>query len=131
HGHQPFPSLSGSREKSTSTRAFRHIGTRPPGRWGNARRSTAPAPQSKPVTPASRLVAHVAPSVASGLGLRILAAGPAVCRLYSYRGRLHEPDPKQFARASPRARGSADALPAAGLVSRERAATNHRARPTR
>ena len=27
------------------------IETRPPGRWGNARRSTAPAPQSKPVTP--------------------------------------------------------------------------------
>jgi hypothetical protein len=30
--------------------------------------STAPAPQSKPVAPASRLVAHVAPSVAFGLG---------------------------------------------------------------
>src|SRR5207248_5030476 len=72
------------------------FGTRPPGRWGNARRSTAPAPQSKPVTHASRVVAHVAPSVASGLGLRILAAGPAVDRLYSYRGRLHEPGPNNL-----------------------------------
>ncbi len=77
-------------------RAFRHIGTRPPGRWGNARRSTHRPRSQKPVAPASRLVAHVAPSVASGLGLRILAAGPAVHRLYSYRGRLHEPDPNNL-----------------------------------
>jgi hypothetical protein len=47
-----------------------------------------PAPQSKPVAPASRLVAQVAPSVASGLRLRILAAGPACVRLYSYCGRV-------------------------------------------
>jgi hypothetical protein len=46
-----------------------------------------PAPQSKPVTLASRLVARIAPLVAFGLGLRILAAGPAVLRQYSYRGR--------------------------------------------
>jgi hypothetical protein len=66
------------------------------GRWGNAHRSTAPAPQSKPVTPASRLVAQEAPLVASGLGLRILAAGPAPVRLYSYRGRLCEPGLKSL-----------------------------------
>ena len=40
------------------------------------------------MTPASRLVAHVVPSVASGLGLRILAAGPAWGPHYSCRGRL-------------------------------------------
>ena len=34
-------------------------------------------PAVKPVTQASRLVAHNAPSVASGLGVRIPAAGPA------------------------------------------------------
>ena len=39
--------------------------------------SPPPAPQSKPVTRASRLVARIAPLVAFGLGLRILAAGPA------------------------------------------------------
>ena len=72
------------------------VGTRPPGRWGNADRSTAPAPQSKPVTPASRLVAQVAPLVASGLGLRILAAGPAHLRLYSRCGRLCEPGLKSL-----------------------------------
>jgi hypothetical protein len=44
---------------------------------GNALRSTAPAPQSKPVAHASRLVAQDAPSVALGLGVRIVAAGPA------------------------------------------------------
>ena len=53
------------------------MGTKPPGRWGIALRGTAPAPQSKPVTPTSRLVAQVAPSVAFRLGLSVLAAGPA------------------------------------------------------
>lgn len=47
------------------------------GRWGNAFRSTAPAPQSKPVVQAARLVAHAAPLVALEPGIRILAAGPA------------------------------------------------------
>ena len=85
HGLQAFPSLCwvARKGRGQNPRAFNQIGTRPPGRWGNARRSTAPAPQSKPVTPASRLVAQVAPSVASGLGPRILAAGPARSRLYS------------------------------------------------
>jgi hypothetical protein len=63
---------------------------------GNARWSTTPAPQSKPVAHASRLVARGAPSVAFGLGLRILAAGPARIRLYSDRGRLCDPDAKVF-----------------------------------
>ncbi len=44
-----------------------------------------PAPQSKPVTQASRLVAQgIAPLVAFGLGPRILSAGPASHRHYSY-----------------------------------------------
>jgi len=46
------------------------------------------------VTQAPRLVAQVAPSVASGLGVRILAAGPAHHRLYSYRGHLFARTPK-------------------------------------
>ena len=66
------------KEQGVDPRAFNQVGTQPPGRWGNARRSTTPAPQSKPVTAASRLVAQEAPLVAFGLGLRILAAGPAV-----------------------------------------------------
>lgn len=82
------------RQRGCNPRAFNRIETRPPGRWGNARRSTAPAPRSKPVTPASRLVAQEAPLVGAGLGLRILAAGPAHIRLYSCCGRLCEPGPQ-------------------------------------
>jgi hypothetical protein len=48
-----------------------------PGRWGIALSGTTPAPQSKPVTPTSRLVARIAPSVAFQLGLSVPAAGPA------------------------------------------------------
>src|ERR1019366_6077372 len=44
----------------------------------------------KPVPPASRLVAQVAPSVASGLGLSVPAAGPARHPHYSRCGRLCE-----------------------------------------
>jgi hypothetical protein len=86
-------------------------------------------PQSKPVTPASRLVAQVAPSVASGLGPRILAAGPARDRLYSYRGRLCEPDLKACsgrpgAQASPnclqRPGPSATELARRGMIDRDR-----------
>ena len=76
------------KEEGENPRAVGQIGARSPGRWGGALRSTAPAPQSKPVTHASRLVALVAPSVASGLGLSILAAGPARDSHYSYRERL-------------------------------------------
>ena len=54
------PSVGSTRkEEGQNPRAVNQIGTRPPGRWNDARRSTAPAPQSKPVTPASRLVAQV------------------------------------------------------------------------
>src|SRR5437667_9105557 len=80
------------KEEGENPRAVDQIGARSPGRWGDA--VEAPAQQSKPVAPASRLVARVAPSVASGLRLRILAAGPARVRLYSYRGRLCGRRPK-------------------------------------
>ncbi len=43
----------------------------------SAYRSTTPAPQSKPVIHATRLVAQDAPLVAFGPGMRIPAAGPA------------------------------------------------------
>lgn len=69
HRAHVFPSLCRVRTqgRGQQPRAFGQIETRPPGRWGNAGRSTAPAPQSKPVTHASRLVAQVAPLVALGL----------------------------------------------------------------
>ena len=73
HGRQAFPSLwwvRAERKRGQNPRAFNHVGTQPPSRWGNARRSTAPAPQSRPVTPASRLVAQTTPLVACGLGLK-------------------------------------------------------------
>src|ERR1019366_6540848 len=66
---------------------------------GNAGRSTAPVPQSKPVARASRLVAQIAPLVASGLGPRILAAGPAPVRLYTHYGRLCGRRPSESSRA--------------------------------
>jgi len=85
----PIPLFESARTESGLEPPRGHqIGTRSPGRWSNARKTTSPAPQSKPVTP--RLVAHVAPSVTSGLGLRILAAGPACHPHYSCRGRLCE-----------------------------------------
>ena len=74
--------------KRGNPRGQSHCETHPPGRWITAMRHTAPSPQSNPVTQAPRLVAHVALSVASGLGVRILAAGPALRRLYSDPGRL-------------------------------------------
>ena len=69
HGAHVFPSLCRVRAqgRGLEPRAFGQIETRPPGRWGNAGRSTAPAPQSKPVTHASRLVAQVASLMALGL----------------------------------------------------------------
>src|SRR5260370_15329057 len=87
---RPSVPLAGPRgkEEGENPRAVDQIGARSPGRWGDAFRSTAPAPQSKPVTHTSRLVALVAPSVASELGLSILAAGPARDSHYSYRERL-------------------------------------------
>src|SRR5438270_1208092 len=78
------PSLGSAKGRGQEPRAVNQIETRPPSRWVNALRSTSlPAPQSKPVAHAARLVAQVAPSVAFGPGVRILAAGPAHLRLYS------------------------------------------------
>ncbi len=83
----PIPLLGPrAKDEGENPRASNQIGTTPPGRWGDACRSRAPAPQSKPVAHASRLVTHNAPSVASGLGVRILAAGPARLPLYSHSG---------------------------------------------
>lgn len=63
-------------ERGSEPPSAHRVETRSPRRWGNAG-STPPAPQSKPVTLTSRLVTRNAPLVAFGLGLRILAAGPA------------------------------------------------------
>jgi hypothetical protein len=70
HGLQAFPSVCwvraegrGLEPPNIQIRSGRHH--RAGG--GNARRSTAPAPQSEPVTHASRLVAQIALSVAVGL----------------------------------------------------------------
>ena len=96
HGLQAFPSLCWVRAegRGLEPRALNEVETRPPCRWDNAGRSTAPAPQSKPVTHASRLVTQISPSMASGLRLKILAAGPVRIRLYSYRGRYVNPTSK-------------------------------------
>jgi len=53
-------------------------------RVGDARRSSGPAPQSQPVAPAPRLAALSRRLVAFGLGLRMLAAGPAQVQVYSF-----------------------------------------------
>jgi len=55
-------------------------------------RSTTPAPQSKRVPQTSRLVAHDAPLVAIGSGLRVPAAGPA--RFILLRTRARHPAPR-------------------------------------
>ena len=47
---------SAQKEEGENPGAFSQIETKPPGRWGNAGRKGTPTPQSKPVTPASRLV---------------------------------------------------------------------------
>ena len=93
------------------------------------RRSRAPAPQSKPVTPASRLVARVEPLVAFGLGPRILAAGPARIRLARFAGGYVNQS-SIVCSAHPRARASVDSSPAdsssltelarAGIIDRSR-----------
>ncbi len=63
--------------------------------------SETPAPQSQPVTHASRLVTQNAPSVAFGLGRRIPAAGPAQLRLYSHSRRLRTPTANSLLRLIP------------------------------
>ena len=96
------PSVGTARkEEGENPRAFNQIGTRPPGRWGDARRARGPAPQSKPVAHASRLVTQNAPSVAFGLGVRIPAAGPAHSRLYSPFGVYAREPQNKSARTSP------------------------------
>jgi hypothetical protein len=82
----PVPRLGPRGKKRLSPRAF-NATERGHRAGGNARRGTAPTPQSKPVTHASRLVAHGAPSVAVGLRSRVLAAGPARVPQYSDRTR--------------------------------------------
>jgi len=78
------PSVGSARkEEGKNPRAIGQIGTRPPGRWDHAREARRRPRSQKPVTQASRPVAHVAPSVASGRAPEILAAGPARPRLYS------------------------------------------------
>jgi hypothetical protein len=105
----PVPLSRPRKEEGSRTPARSYeIGTRPPSRWGSARRSTAPAPQSKPVAHAPRLVAQIAPLVAFGLGMRILAAGPAHQRLYSHRRRLCDQHSKEICSARAPARASAD-----------------------
>ena len=63
--------------------------------------SETPAPQSQPVTHASRLVTQNAPSVAFGHGPRIPAAGPAQLRLYSHSRRLRTPTANSLLRLIP------------------------------
>jgi len=79
HGRKSSrPSIeSRAEEEGLEPPSAQRVETKPPRRWSNAGRTPPPAPQSKPVTPASRLVTHNAPLVAFRLGLRILAAGPA------------------------------------------------------
>ena len=109
---RPSVPLAGprGREEGENPRAVDQIEARSPGRWGDA--VEAPALQSKPVAPASRLVARVAPSVAFGLRLRILAAGPARNSHYSYRERLCDRSPQSCRNAiEERARGDVSATP--------------------
>jgi hypothetical protein len=76
HVFTPFHPAVGTARQEEGENLDR-IGTRPPRRWGNSDRSKTPVPRSKPVAHASRLVTHCAPSVASGRGVKIPAAGPA------------------------------------------------------
>jgi hypothetical protein len=70
HRLHAFPPLCeiARKEEGENPGAFNQIGTRPPGRWGNARRANTPAPQSKPVAHASRLVAQTRRRRHSSLG---------------------------------------------------------------
>lgn len=80
------------------------IGTRPPSRWGNACKKHHTGPAVKPVTQASRLAAQIAPSVESGLGSRILAAGPAIHDSTPTADRYPKPNLEARRRRSPTAR---------------------------
>ena len=85
------PSIGAARRKRARTAGRHRVARKQAGWSGWPAEVPPPAPQSKPITLVSRLVARIAPLVAFGLGLRILAAGPAVLRPYSFRGALHEP----------------------------------------
>ena len=81
--------------------------------------SPSPAPQSKPVTPAARLVARTAPLVAFGLGLRILAAGPApIPTILRFRA-LCEPIPKFVAMNQELGRGDERSAKSVGYTPRK------------
>ena len=62
------PSRARAKREHEDPRAFRHIGTRPPGRWGNARRSTATGPAVKTSNP--RLSPRGARSAVGGIRAR-------------------------------------------------------------
>src|SRR5947209_13177107 len=99
----PIPLLGPrGRKRARTRRAFNRIGTGPPGRWSNANTDKTPALRSKPVTDASRLVTHYAPSVASGRRVKIPATGPAHLRLYSHSERLRARTSRSLARTFPR-----------------------------
>ena len=68
------------RKRATRTHPGRGVGRRP---WSNT-----PAPQSKPVAHASRLVTPPRRRWRSGLAVRITAVGSAHLRLYDHAGRL-------------------------------------------
>jgi hypothetical protein len=100
-----FPSSigPGARQRARPPSVIRWGQT--PGRRGSAHEGPQPAPQSKPVTLVSRLVARIAPLVAFGLGSRILAAGPVPHRQYSYYGRsVRTPKSHYGRRPEPRPR---------------------------
>ena len=96
HGHQTFPSLSGSREKSTRTRERSDTLGRGHRAGGVTPVEVRTGPAVKTSNP--RLSPRGARSAVGGIRARAEnpAAGPAVHRLYSYRGRLHEPDPNNL-----------------------------------
>jgi hypothetical protein len=75
-----------AKEEGIEPPSVHQIGTKPPGWWDNPVEVRHRPRSQNPVTQASRLVAQAAPLVASRLGPKILAAGPARVRLYSYRG---------------------------------------------
>jgi hypothetical protein len=79
HGLQAFPSLCGAarRKRAKSPRAFTNSEGRRHRTGGVTPLDVRRWPRGQTVTPAPRLVALVAPSVAFELALSILAAGPA------------------------------------------------------
>ena len=94
----PVPRL-GSRKRKSARTAERCQGRDDDAGPGEVAlvESPPPAPQSKPVTLAPRLVARTAPLVAFGLGLRILAAGPAPISTVLRLRALCEPTQNSFA----------------------------------